>query len=144
LGRNASGASGDATELNDPARHNGNSRAAELCYIGWFDRLYHIREIQSRETAFSETFNTTMSASNQQDKQSPERQIVDEAGTAWRVTEMRVWDANGRPASSLIAAHERGFRRLWNFPENWAELADLQLAELIKPSRKAAPPAASS
>jgi len=78
-----------------------------------------------------------MSASNQQEKQSPERQIMDETGTAWRVTEMRVWDANGRPANSLIAAHERGFRRLWTFPENWAELADVQLAELIsKPGRR--------
>ena len=87
-----------------------------------------------------ETLNTTMSASNQQGKQSPERQIVDETGTAWRVTEMRVWDANGKPANSLIAAHERGFRRLWHFPENWADLADLQLAELVsKPVRKTAP-----
>jgi len=82
-----------------------------------------------------------MSGNNQQGKQSPEREIVDETGTAWRVTEMRVWDANGKPANSLIAAHERGFRRLWHFPENWAELADLQLAELIsKPGRKAARP----
>jgi len=85
-----------------------------------------------------------MSASNQQGKQSPERQIVDETGTAWRVTEMRVWDATGKPANSLIAAHERGFRRLWNFPADWAELADLQLAELIsKPGRKGARPATS-
>jgi hypothetical protein len=86
-----------------------------------------------------ETLHTTMSASNQQGKQSPERQIVDETGTAWRVTEVRVWDANGKQANSLIAAHERGFRRLWHFPENWADLADLQLAELVsKPVRKAA------
>ena len=96
---------------------------------------------QDCETALSEKFKTTMNASNQQGKQSPERQIVDETGTAWRVTEMRVWDANGKPASSLIAAHERGFRRLWHFPENWAELADPQLAELIsKPGCKTARP----
>ncbi|MEO7103548.1 MAG: hypothetical protein ABI311_09180 [Gemmatimonadaceae bacterium] len=69
-------------------------------------------------------------------KQAVERQIVDETGTTWRVTEMRVWDANGRGATSLIAAHERGFRRLWDFPVEWAELDDVKLAELVsKPAR---------
>jgi hypothetical protein len=70
-------------------------------------------------------------------KGTAERQIADAAGTIWRVTEMRVWDANGRGASSLIAAHERGFRRLWDFPANWADLNDIELAELVsKPVRK--------
>jgi hypothetical protein len=81
----------------------------------------------------SETLKKGMSIS----KQPAERQIIDEAGTIWRVTEMRVWDASGRGASSLIAAHERGFRRLWDFPSNWSELNDVELAELVsKPVRK--------
>ena len=78
-----------------------------------------------------------MTAINQPGKLPAERRIVDESGTAWRVSEMRIWDANGRSANSLIAAHERGFRRLWDFPSNWLELADVQLAELVsKPVRK--------
>jgi hypothetical protein len=57
---------------------------------------------------------------------------------------MRVWDANGRGISSLIAAHERGFRRLWDFPAGWAELDDVQLAELVsKPARSVRQQAAS-
>jgi hypothetical protein len=77
-------------------------------------------------------------------KQPAERQIIDETGTIWRVTEMRVWDANGRGISSLIAAHERGFRRLWDFPAGWAELDDVQLAELVsKPARSVRQQAAS-
>lgn len=83
-----------------------------------------------------------MSLNSQPDRQPAEREIVDETGTFWRVTEMQVWDANGRGASSLIAAHQRGFRRLWDFPVNWAELADVQLAELVsKPVRKGRPEA---
>lgn len=71
-------------------------------------------------------------------KQAVERQIVDESGTTWRVTEMRVWDASGRGVTSLIAAHECGFRRLWDFPADWAELDEAQLAELVsKPARAA-------
>jgi hypothetical protein len=78
-----------------------------------------------------------MTAINQPSKQPAERRIMDEAGTTWRVTEMRTWDTNGRSANSLIAAHERGFRRLWDFPANWLELGDVQLAELVsKPARK--------
>jgi len=74
-------------------------------------------------------------------KQAVERQIVDESGTSWRVTEMRVWDASGRGATSLIAAHERGFRRLWDFPADWSELDDVKLAELVsKPASKPARP----
>jgi hypothetical protein len=75
---------------------------------------------------------------------SVERQILDETGTVWRVTEMRVWDASGRSTSSLIAAHEYGFRRLWDFPANWPELPDAELAELVsKPVRKTRSQAAS-
>lgn len=70
-------------------------------------------------------------------KQPAERQIADESGTVWRVTEMLVWDASGRGATSLIAAHEGGFRRLWDFPANWSALSDSELAELVaKPVRK--------
>lgn len=66
-----------------------------------------------------------------------ERQVVDQTGAIWRITEVRVWDANGRGASSLIAAHERGFRRLWQFPSNWAELEDTELAALVcRPASK--------
>ena len=83
-----------------------------------------------------------MSLNRQPDRQLAEREIVDDTGTFWRVTEMQVWDANGLGASSLIAAHQRGFRRLWDFPVNWAELADVQLAELVsKPVRKGRPEA---
>jgi hypothetical protein len=86
----------------------------------------------------------TMSLNKESAKQAAERQIVDESGTSWRVTEMRVWDANGRGGLSLIAAHERGFRRLWDFPADWAELGDVELAELVsKPARKGRPAAAS-
>lgn len=78
-----------------------------------------------------------MTAINQPSKQPAERRIVDEAGTMWHVTEMRTWDATGRSLNSLIAAHECGFRRLWDFPANWLELAEPQLAELVsKPVRK--------
>ena len=81
-----------------------------------------------------------MTAINQASNQPTERRIVDESGTTWRVSEMRIWDASGRCANSLIAAHERGFRRLWDFPPNWLELADPQLAELVsKPARKGKP-----
>lgn len=70
-------------------------------------------------------------------EQPAQRQIIDESGTIWRVTEMRVWDANGHGAASLIAAHEGGFRRLWDFPADWANLEDGLLAELVsKPVRK--------
>lgn len=116
---------------------------AKLCYMS--DSIVSVISISAEfEPAHSETIKTKMSASNQQGKQSPERQVVDETGTAWRVTEMRVWDASGRAANSLVAAHARGFRRLWSFPDNWAELADLQLAELIShPGRKTSRAAAS-
>lgn len=78
-----------------------------------------------------------MTAINQPSSQTTERMIVDDTGTTWRVTEMRTWDTKGRSANSLIAAHERGFRRLWDFPANWLELAEPQLAELVsKPVRK--------
>lgn len=70
-------------------------------------------------------------------KQPAERHIVDETGAVWRVKEMLVWGANGRGATSLIAEHERGFRRLWDFPADWSELSDRDLAELVgKPVRK--------
>jgi hypothetical protein len=70
-------------------------------------------------------------------KKQAERQVVDQSGTVWRITEVRVWDSNGREASSLIAANERGFRRLWTFPSNWAQLDDAELANLVgKPSAK--------
>ena len=78
-----------------------------------------------------------MNLTRQSETQVAERQIVDDTGISWRVTEIRVWDASGHAATSLIAAHERGFRRLWDFPANWAELSDIQLAELVsKPARK--------
>ncbi|MEO9227245.1 MAG: hypothetical protein ABI328_12795 [Gemmatimonadaceae bacterium] len=64
-------------------------------------------------------------------KGTAERHVVDQAGTEWRITEVKVWDANGREKSSLIAAHERGFRRLWDFPSNWAALEDIELATLV-------------
>ena len=71
-------------------------------------------------------------------KGTAERQVVDQAGTEWRITEVSVWDANGRAKSSLIAAHERGFRRLWDFPPNWTEMEDTELATLVcKPTGKA-------
>jgi hypothetical protein len=77
-----------------------------------------------------------------QEKQRAERQVVDETGALWRLSEMQVWDASGRGASSLIAAHERGFRRLWDFPANWADLGDAQLVELVtKPVRRLRPEA---
>ncbi len=83
-----------------------------------------------------------MSLNRQSEKQLAERRIIDETGIWWRVTEIRVWDASGRGAVSLIAAHERGFRRLWDFPADWADLADVQLAELVsKPVRKSRPEA---
>jgi hypothetical protein len=85
-----------------------------------------------------------MSTNKQPTKPPAERQIVDETGVAWRVTEVRVWDAKGRSVNSLIAAHERGFRRLWHFPENWLEITDLELAEIVsKPGRKTRTEAAS-
>jgi hypothetical protein len=65
------------------------------------------------------------------ERQATERLIVDESGVQWRITEIRVWDANGRGASSLIAAHECGFRRLWHFPEDWAQMSDTDLAKLV-------------
>jgi len=81
-----------------------------------------------------------MTVTNQAIKQAAERSVVDETGITWRVSEMRTWDASGRSANSLIAAHERGFRRLWDFPPNWLELGDGQLAELVsKPTRKGKP-----
>lgn len=84
-----------------------------------------------------EMVETTMSENKQPNGPLSERRIVDEGGTSWRVTEMRVWDVNGRSAASLIAAHERGFRRLWDFPANWVDMADVQLAELVsKPMQK--------
>jgi hypothetical protein len=80
---------------------------------------------------------TAMNLDRGRNRQSAERRIVDQSGVSWRVTEVRVWDATGREARSLIAAHERGFRRLWNFPVDWAELADVQLVELVsKPVRR--------
>ncbi len=57
-----------------------------------------------------------MTSINHPGKQPAERRIVDETGTAWRVSEMRIWDANGRSANSLIAAHERGFQTAVGFP----------------------------
>jgi len=78
-----------------------------------------------------------MSTSQQPSKPPTERRIVDGSGTSWSVTEIRVWDAKGHGATSLIAVHEGGFRRLWDFPANWVELADVQLAELVsKPARR--------
>ncbi|HEY8309581.1 MAG TPA: hypothetical protein VIG47_03455 [Gemmatimonadaceae bacterium] len=78
-----------------------------------------------------------MSLDKGQNRRAAERQIVDQSGVWWRVREVRVWDATGHEARSLIAAHEGGFRRLWDFPVNWAELADMQLVELVsKPVRR--------
>jgi hypothetical protein len=83
---------------------------------------------------------TVMSADRQTRQSVAEREVVDENGISWRVTEMRVWDLVGRRSVSLIAANKRGFRRLWNYPAGWADLPDAELAALVnkpvsRPSR---------
>jgi hypothetical protein len=81
-----------------------------------------------------------MIAYRQTKESAPEREVVDENGTSWRVTEVRVWDLVGRASVSLIAANTRGFRRLWDYPAGWAALPDVELAALVsqpvrRPSR---------
>lgn len=60
-----------------------------------------------------------------------ERKIVDPTGLEWRIKEMTVWYADGTAKRSLVASHTSGFRRIWDFPPNWENLADSELAMLV-------------
>ena len=93
--------------------------------------------IDGRERVEPMSASTSETPAGDAVKRPAEREVTDRNGVTWRVTEVRVWDANGHGAKSLIAAHERGFRRLWNFPDDWFEIEEAALAELVnQPARK--------
>ena len=60
-----------------------------------------------------------------------ERRIVDPTGLEWRIKEMTVWYADGTAKRSLVASHTSGFRRIWEFPADWDQLGDSELALLV-------------
>jgi hypothetical protein len=65
-----------------------------------------------------------------------ERQIFSEDGTAWRVREARVHDVPGAQRDScLICDSGKVCRRLWNYPEAWAELLPQELFEILERPR---------
>ncbi|HEX9484683.1 MAG TPA: hypothetical protein VF929_08875 [Gemmatimonadaceae bacterium] len=58
------------------------------------------------------------------------RSFVDEDGQRWRVYE-RVFDEyDRRSGTSLIFASETAVRRVRNYPENWTDLSDEELAAI--------------
>lgn len=68
------------------------------------------------------------------------REVVDTNDVVWRVREVRLWNSAGKQVTSLIAERAGGFRKLWSYPSDWAELNDLELGSLINdPVPMAAP-----
>ncbi len=65
------------------------------------------------------------------------RDIVDESGAHWRVTEARANDVPGAQASHcLIFDSENVCRRLWRYPADWMRLPEevvLTLMDLPRP-----------
>ena len=67
----------------------------------------------------------------QSQKQEVVREVVDTNDVVWRVKEVRVWTSAGKQVNSLIAERAGGFRKLWSYPSDWADLNDLELGTLI-------------
>lgn len=59
-----------------------------------------------------------------------ERVFVDEDGARWRVFEQAFSPYDRRSGTSLIFANDAAVRRVREFPSNWAELSDAELAAL--------------
>lgn len=59
------------------------------------------------------------------------REVVDTNDIVWRVREVRLWNSAGKQVNSLLAERAGGFRKLWSYPSDWAELNDLELGNLI-------------
>ena len=51
---------------------------------------------------------------------------------------MTVWYADGTSKPSLVASHTGGFRRIWDFPADWAQLGDSELALSSRSRRRRA------
>ena len=59
-----------------------------------------------------------------------ERCFLDAEGARWRVFEQSFTDYDRRRGRSLIFASEAAVRRVRDFPANWRELSDEELAAL--------------
>ena len=59
-----------------------------------------------------------------------ERVFVDADGARWRVYEQPFSTYDRRSGVSLIFANDAAVRRVREFPANWAELSDAELASL--------------
>jgi hypothetical protein len=65
-----------------------------------------------------------------------EREVFSEDGTAWRVREARVHNVPGAERDScLICDSGLVCRRLWNYPESWAELKPKELFKILERPR---------
>lgn len=62
-----------------------------------------------------------------------ERNVRSETGTAWRVREAAAHEVPGQEAASCLIFDSGAVvrRRLWHYPERWAELADNVLMHLM-------------
>jgi hypothetical protein len=60
------------------------------------------------------------------------RVVYDETdGTSWRVVELDTSETPGaRRATCLLFMSSGGFRRVWNYPSDWADLSPEQLMQL--------------
>ena len=59
-----------------------------------------------------------------------ERSFMDAEGARWRVFEQRFGEYDRRSGMSLIFASEGAVRRVRNYPANWMDLSDAELAAL--------------
>lgn len=59
-----------------------------------------------------------------------ERLFVDADGTRWRVYEQRFSEYDRRSGLSLIFASDTAMRRVRNYPANWREISESELALL--------------
>jgi hypothetical protein len=59
-----------------------------------------------------------------------ERVFVDADGARWRVFEQPFAEYDRRRGLSLIFASDAAVRRVRNYPADWAEISDVELAAL--------------
>jgi hypothetical protein len=65
-----------------------------------------------------------------------QREVYAEDGTRWRVREARAHDVPGAEGPScLIFDAGAVCRRLWNYPDQWTELPDRALLDIIEHPR---------
>ncbi len=65
-----------------------------------------------------------------QAESSPRRAYVDAEGQRWHVYEKAFDPFDRRSGASLIFESEGAIRRVRNYPANWTELSDVELAVL--------------